>query len=230
MRTPRRCVVLLCAASALTASGCALTSKSDPIAPRYFSPERSGDVTSPRASARPPGPPAELRLGRIDGASHLQERLVFRDSDYELGYYAERRWTEAPEHYLKRRLTRVLFEERGLRHVVSGLATTLEVELTAFEEIRAPERVARIQVIVSLHDHRVVRWEETLTVDQPVVAKEGKGDVADAMVEALGQALRTVVDRIADHVVGELAAPPVEAPPAVAAPTFETSAARPPAR
>lgn len=211
MTAPRLCTLLLCAVSAVSGLGCALTSKSDPLAPRYFSPERSGDVS--RTGAKPPGLPAELRLGRIDGASHLQERLVFRDSAYELGYYTERRWTEPPEQYLKRRLSRVLFEERGLRHVVNGPATTLAVQLTAFEEVRAPKRMAHVQVTVSLYDQRVVRWEETLTVDQPLVATN-KGDVADGVVEALGQALRAVVDQIADRVVGELAAPPAVTPEA----------------
>jgi cholesterol transport system auxiliary component len=196
---------LLCAGSTSAGLGGALTSTNDAIVPRYCSPERPVDVL--RKGARPPGPPAELRLGRVDGASHLQERLVFRDSAYELGYYSERRWTEAPEQYLKRRLSRVLFEERGLRHVLGGPAVTLEVQLTAFEEVRAPKRVARVQVTVSLHDQRVVRWEETLTVDQPVAAT-GKGDVTDGVVEALGLALRSVVDQIADRVVGELATPP----------------------
>jgi cholesterol transport system auxiliary component len=205
VKAPRLCALFLCAVSALAGLGCALTSKSKPIAPRYFSPERAGDVAKPGAMS--PGAAAELRLGRVDGVSHLEERLIFRDSEYELGYYAERRWTEAPERYLKRRLSRVLFEERGLCHVVGGPAATLDVQLTAFEEIRAPKRTARVQASVSLHDQRVVLWEATLTVDQPLSATS-KGDVADAAVDALGQALRTVVDQIADRVVDELAARP----------------------
>lgn len=204
--------LLLFAVSALLGAGCALTSKSDPLSPRYFSPELPGEVS--RSRPRPAGPPLELRLGRVDGAAHLEERLVFRDSDHEFGYYVERRWTEAPEEYLKRRLARVLFEERGLVHVVGGAAATLEVRLTAFEELRAPKRIARVQVTARLQDQRVVHWEETLTVDQPVVAT-GKGDDAGEMVAALGQALRAVVDRIADRVVEDLAAPPsVTADPA----------------
>ena len=47
-------------------------------------------------------------------------------------------------------------------------------------------------------------WEETVTVDQPVPANR-KGDPADAVVEALGEALRVAVDRIADRAVSELA-------------------------
>jgi len=208
-RGPRRFAWILCAFAALSTAGCALTSKSEPIAPRYFSPDRAGDPL--RTSAKLPGVAPELRIGRINGASHLDERLIFRDSDYELGYYEERRWTEEPAEYLRRRLARVLFEERGLRHVVGGFAPTLEVELTAFEEIRSPKRIARVQVTVRLQDARIVRWEETLTVDQPITAND-KGDLADAMVAALGVALSTTVDKIADHVMSDLTAPPPPEP------------------
>lgn len=206
---PRRFTGILCALAALTTASCALTSKSVPIAPRYFSPERPVDATRP--VTKPPGAPLELRLGRISSSSHLDERLVFRDSDYELGYYEERRWTEDPEEYLRRRLGRVLFEERGLRHVIGGMALTLEVELTAFEEIRVPKRVARVQLTARLQDARLVRWEETLTVDQPI-PEDSKGDVADGMVSAIGAALGSVVDRIADRVMTELTAAPASAP------------------
>jgi cholesterol transport system auxiliary component len=217
---PRRFAWLLGALAALAVAGCALTSKSEPIAPRYFSPERPAD--SARVSAKPAGVPLELRLGRVNGASHLDERLVFRDSDYELGYYEERRWTEEPADYLRRRLARVLFEERGLRHVVGGFGPTLEVELTAFEEIRAPRRIARVQMTARLQDGRLVRWEETLTIDQPI-PENSKGDAADAMVAALGAALGAAVDRIADRVVSELSAPPA---PAMTATTMTPPAPR----
>jgi Tfp pilus assembly protein PilF len=33
--------------------------------------------------------------GHISAASYLDERMVFRDSAFELGYYQEKRWTEA---------------------------------------------------------------------------------------------------------------------------------------
>jgi cholesterol transport system auxiliary component len=204
MSARTRRALVLGGVTALLAAGCALTSKSDPIAPRYYSPERPGDT--PKAGPRSTTPSPELRLGRVEGSSHLGEMIVFRDSTYELGHYRERRWTEAPEQYLKRRLARVLFEERGLRQLVGGAGPTLEVELTAFEEIRVPKRTARVQVIARLHDQRLVRWEETLTVDQPVAARRSD-DPVDPAVEAIGEALRAVVDRIADRVARELATP-----------------------
>lgn len=204
-RVLRHCTLLFAGLSAFFVLGCALTSKSEPIEPRYFSPERSGPIE--KSASAPTGPAAELRVGDISAASYLDERMVFRDSAFELGYYQEKRWTEAPEEYLRRRLERVLFEERGLRHVVGGTAPTLVVQLTAFEEIRKPKRIARVQVSVRLQDSRLVRWEETLTVDQPVAESSG-AELADEMVEAVGLALVTVVNQIADRVTKELAAPP----------------------
>lgn len=186
----------------LPALGCALTSRSEASAPRYFSPERRDESRS--ASAPASGRAMELRLGRVTGASYLDDRLVYRSSAHELGYYQERRWTEAPERYLRRRAARVLFEERGVKRVIGGAAATLELELVAFEEIRTPRRTARVQVIARLHGQHTVRWEETLTVDQIILATHG--DSAAAAVEALGAALGLVVDRIADHVLSELAA------------------------
>ena len=200
-RAPRELVVAVFVA--LAVAGCALTSKSDPLMPRYYNPERSGEAIRPATRQASSTPAEELRLGRVEGAAYLEERLVFRGSTTELGYYAERRWTEAPEGYLKRRLSRVLFQERGLRHVVSGSAPTLDAELTAFEEVRGTRRVARVQIAVELRDQRLMLWEETVTVDQPI-PDDRKGDPADAVVGALGEALRVAVDRIADRVGSEL--------------------------
>ena len=205
MTTLRFRVLLLAAVAVFAVAGCALLSKSAPIKPRYFSPERPGDV--PQTASRRLDPPVELRLGRVGSVANLEEMLVFSDSPREIGYYRLQRWSEAPEEYLRRRLARVLFEERGLREVVGGGGPTLDVQLTAFEEVRGSRRLARVQVIAKLHDHRLVTWEETITVELPVVVARG-GDPADAAVEAIGQALRAAVDRVADRVVLELAGPP----------------------
>ncbi|MCC6748790.1 MAG: membrane integrity-associated transporter subunit PqiC [Deltaproteobacteria bacterium] len=208
-RSPRVFLVAVAACAGLCAAGCALLSKSAPIEPRYYSPERPSDL--PKAAPQPPGtPPPELRLGRVHGVSHLDELLVFRQTASELGYYRLRRWTEVPAEYLKRRLSRVLFEERGLRQTMGGGGPTLEVQLTAFEELRTPRHLARVQTIVRLHDERAVRWQETVTVDLPVVAARS-GDTSDAVVEALGRAMRATVDRIADRVVRELEVAPTPA-------------------
>src|SRR5687768_6369916 len=107
--------------------GCALTSKSEPWTSRYFTPEAAGGSESPADPADAGG--ARLRLGRVSAGKHLRERIAFRRSEHELGYYDDRRWTEQPDVYLRRALSAALFEERGIHRVVSSGSPTLEVEL-----------------------------------------------------------------------------------------------------
>jgi ABC-type uncharacterized transport system auxiliary subunit len=205
MNTPGACVLFLCAITGSFAPGCALLSKGDPGAARFFSleraSERSGVVSSEAPETR--GCTVELVLGRVTGASYLEERLVFRNSANEIHYYRDLRWTEPPELYLKRLLARELFEVRGFGHLVGGPGPTLDVQLTTFDEIRSPQHLARAQVIASLRDEHSVIWEETLTVDRPISGKE-EGDSALATVLALGEAIQAVVDRVADRVVQRL--------------------------
>jgi cholesterol transport system auxiliary component len=200
------------AAAASLLGACALTSKSEPLVPRYFSPDYLAGETAARAvpasSAGAPAP--QLRLGDVSGGTHLRERILYRDRDNALGYYEERRWTERPEDYLRRALARALFEERGMQRVVSGAAPTLEVELIGFEEIRAPRRRVRVQAVIVLHDERVVWMEETVTVERPV-RSGAPGDVGP-VVRALSEALRQSVTYIADRVASSVAANSPAAP------------------
>lgn len=182
---------------AVALPACALLGKSDPLVPRYFTPEYAG-----RAAAVPARPGPQLRLGRIEGGSHLRERLAVRNAAHELTYAEDRRWTERPEVYLRRALARTLFEERGLVESQSGRAVTLDVELIAFEEVEQPPG-ARLQARLALRDDRIALVVETITVEQPVARGE-EADPARAAVEALSLALRAGVDRIADRVVARL--------------------------
>jgi cholesterol transport system auxiliary component len=188
---------LLLLAGAVVLSGCALLGKNDPLVPRYFTPEFDGDA--PRAPVRSD---LQLRLGRVEGWSHVRERMAARNSARELFYHEDRRWTERPEIYLRRALSRTLFEERGLVASLSGRAVTLDVELIAFEEIEQPHK-ARMQALLVLRDDRIGLLEETITVEQPV-AKAEEADQARAVVDALSQALEAGVTRIADRVVAKL--------------------------
>ncbi len=193
--------VLLAILGAAALPGCALLWKSDPVVSRYFTLEDDGDPAAVRAPAG-----LRLRLGRVEGWSHLRERMVARDAARELSYAEDRRWTERPEIFLRRALARTLFEERGLVEALSGRAVTLDVELIAFEEIEQPHRV-RMQVGLVLRDDRTGLLQETITVERPVAHGEG-ADRAPAVVEAFSQALRAGVARIADRVVERLEAQP----------------------
>jgi cholesterol transport system auxiliary component len=129
----------------------------------------------------------------------LRERIAYRDAAYEVGYYEDQRWTERPEIYVRRELTRTLFEERGFRRVLGGVAPTLDVEVLAFDELRLPMgRAARVELKVVLFEDRNVIWEETLTVDRSVATSTAKiEDVVAAMAEALDVAAEQVATRVA---------------------------------
>jgi ABC-type uncharacterized transport system auxiliary subunit len=191
----RTTLLLLIGAVAL--SGCALLNKNDPHVPRYFTPEYDGDAPAARVRSD-----LRLRLGRVEGWSHVRERLATRNSSRELFFYDDWRWTERPEIYLRRALSRALFEERGVVESLSGRAITVDVELIAFEEIEQPHR-ARMQALLLLSDDRLGLLEETITVEQ-LVAKTGEADQTRAVVDAFSQALHAGVTRIADRVVGKL--------------------------
>lgn len=190
------------------ASGCALLTKADPLTPRYFSAEPSGPgpapgdalTATPRAGL---APARELKLGRVTSASYLGERLVFRDSTYELGFYEDRRWTEKPEAYFRRALSRALYEQGGFRRVVSGAGPTLDCELVEFTELRSPAHLARARVNFVLYDARSVRTEATVTVELPIAAGKDEARAA-ASVAALSLALTSAVDQIVVRVSASL--------------------------
>jgi ABC-type uncharacterized transport system auxiliary subunit len=198
MSSPARWLLL-----ALALPGCALLSKAEPRVPRYFTPESPA-----QAAVHPAAPGPRLRLGRVEGSSHLRERLAHRGAGGEVWYAEGLRWTERPEVYLRRALARTLFEERGLVQVVSGRGVTLEVELTAFEELDRPH-VARMEARLLLRDDRASLRIETVAVEAPVGEAAG-GDPAAAVVEAHARALRTAVSQLADLVEAALAAHPPE--------------------
>ncbi|MGB8931371.1 MAG: ABC-type transport auxiliary lipoprotein family protein [Anaeromyxobacteraceae bacterium] len=177
-------------------SGCALLGKSEPVVPRYFAAEYDGEAHAARAR-----PELQLRLDRVEGWSHLRERMVVRSSAREFLFREDRRWLERPEVYLRRALARTLFEERGVVEAISGRAVTLEVELIAFEELAQPHEI-RLQARVVLIDDRVALLSETITVEQPV-GSEGS-DPVRAVVDAYSKGLRTEVRLIADRVIARL--------------------------
>lgn len=193
-------------------SGCALTQKAVPVDARYFSPEPA--VAALPSHDRAAGTPFELRLGRVTGSAYIRERMIYRDSQYELGFYDDRLWTERPDAYLRRALTQALFEDRNLRSVIAGAAPVLDVELIRFEEVRKPQHTAAVSINYALRDDRVVRRAQTITLELPIPQVE-KADAPGAVAATLGQALRSAVAQIADQILAELAQPaPLPAPKA----------------
>lgn len=194
-------VLVLFLALAFDAS-CALTQTSKPLDVSFYTPER---VRTDAATSRPPaGPP--LRLGRVSSGVGLGERIAFRDGNYEVGYYEGRRWTERPEVYVRRTLTRTLFEEGGLDRAFSASAPTLDVEVLSFEEVKMPARhAAHIALRVVLSTDRVL-FEDTVGATEPI-----GGGTFDDVVAALARALDGTSDEVTRRVRASLSPPTVAA-------------------
>jgi cholesterol transport system auxiliary component len=215
-------VVALTVALAGGVLGCALTSKGTPLSPRVFRPTTvSGDLSTAAAKT---GTGLSLRLGRVRGAADLREPIAFRVSEYEVGYYEDRRWGERPEAYVKRALSEVFFGREGLTEIIAGAGPTLEVEVLSFEEIRGKEPHARVRLAYSLHDDRVVLLARTVVIDKPIDKQAGEeGGPAEpaAFVRAVSLALAAAVDQVTHEVNERLRAippPPLLPPDASASP------------
>lgn len=204
-------LALLCGLASAPLSSCALLSKAEPLVPRYFTPENDERPAAAPESGQDKQH-LRLHLGTVESGSQLRERMMFRSTAHELGYYPDRRWTERPEAYLRRGLVRVLFEERGLFQVSSGSAPTLDAELVAFEVRPSAKPIVRVQVVIALDDPKTGKLSRTITADQAVGASV-KSDAADAEVEALGSALQSCLRQIADMVVARLEATAMSTPP-----------------
>jgi ABC-type uncharacterized transport system auxiliary subunit len=195
-------------------TGCALLSKSDPTLLRYYS------LDVPRHREHPPGSPAagalplQLRVGRVNAASYIRDRIAFRASSVEVGYYDDR-WTEKPEAYVRRDLARALFEDEGVQEIVSGVGPTLDVDVDSFENL--PEsHAAVVQLSWQLRDDSVVLQRQTIRVQRPLEQEPTGGSTQRSLALALSGALDDAIDQIVKAVVPKLAvtpsASPVEAP------------------
>ena len=186
--------------------GCALSSKGEALTPRYFTPAPA-DRLEPRTAQ--PEPPAadrtsvpELRIGRVEPAAYLEERIAYRLSATELAYYEDRRWTEPPEQIVRRALELELFERRAFQRVVSGAAPTLDVEVLRFEELREKPPRARLALWITLRDERHALLERTLSVDVPF---DAESDAGPALAAAMASALRQATEQVAEQVSAQLA-------------------------
>jgi ABC-type uncharacterized transport system auxiliary subunit len=198
-----RGVALLLSILPLTTLGCALTSKSDPTLLRYYS------LDAPRHRERAANPPptgdapARLRVGRINAALYIRDRMAFRESDVAIGYYEDFRWTERPESYVRRDLARALFEDEGVEEIIGGGGLTLDVDLDSFEEVRE-KHAAVVRLSWQLRDDTVVLLRRTVTVQHPL-----EGDAKDtsshaALAIALSEALEDAIDQTVRVVVPNL--------------------------
>jgi cholesterol transport system auxiliary component len=121
---------------------------------------------------------------------------VRRASAVELSLSETLRWTEYPDAYVRRSLSRALFEARDLEQIVGGAAPTLEVEVFAFEEVRRGDRRAgRVALRYQLHDERAV-----LASGDVVIERAARGPEIELVVAAIGDAMAASTAELAERV------------------------------
>jgi cholesterol transport system auxiliary component len=176
----------------LVLAGCALTSRSAPVEERYFTPELAAKAPPPAHATV-----ARVRLGRVVPGEHLRGAIVHRNSAVELEPYETLHWTESPEVYVRRSLTRSLFEIRPLEQALGGDAATLDVEIVAFEEVRrGGARAGRVVLRYTLHDGRHVIDRGVITSEHP--ARDAR---IESVVAEIGVSLEDASSHLGDRVI-----------------------------
>jgi cholesterol transport system auxiliary component len=195
-------VSLVAAVVIVTLSSCSIVPpRTNPPEVRTFSAEMPAPPTQgSRARAETA---LKVRLGRVTAAENLRTRIVHRDSPLELGEYQTLRWSEEPEEFVKRSLSRALFQERGLEQGLLGNLPTVDVEVLAFEEVRkGASRAGRVELHYSLHDDHVVMSSGDLVVEHDAASAD-----IGAVVAAISSALSDATAQVADAIVNRLQKP-----------------------
>jgi cholesterol transport system auxiliary component len=188
----------------MSVGACALFTRSAPLEVRRFSPEASVHRPGPRER----GPTvATVKLGRVSGGSELGRKILRRASPVELDPYDDLWWTESPDVFVRRSLSRALFDARPLQEGLSGALPTLEVEVIAFEE-SAPG-TGRVQLRYRLESGQAVLAHGEVTTE-----RKANGKDFSATAAAIGDAMDAATAQIADAVLAALRSEPSGAPAA----------------
>jgi hypothetical protein len=140
-----------------------------------------------------------VKLGQVIAGSELGRRILRRTSPVEVERYDELWWTDTPDAFVQRSLSRALFDERPLQEAVSGPGPVLEVEVIAFEE--SEQGIGRVTLRYRLLDGRAVLDRGEVTKEQ---AGEGDGKDFEATAIAIGRAMKAATAQVADSVVRTL--------------------------
>jgi ABC-type uncharacterized transport system auxiliary subunit len=165
--------------------------------PRFFRPVSATlDATVEDDAASPAAGGIAIRLREVRSEPFLRERIVWRVSEVEYGFYEQRRWIDLPAHYVERALRTRLSATPGLRLTDDPRAAALQVEVLAFDDVLAPTHVANVALVVALQDPVRGRLFAR-TLDARVGIENG--DPAST-AKAMGRALDDAVAQVADAV------------------------------
>lgn len=171
------------------------------LGPREFIPIRyySIDHLPPTRPQVSHSRPVTLGVQPFTAATRYRDRILYRVSDVEVGFYEFDRWVEPPEEMVTRVMTAVLRASRLFRQVTSAgnvqpPAWILSGEVTRFDETRAAAG-SRAECWLRLElrharDERLL-WSEALTAEEPLTA-----ETPEALAQAMSQAVQEVAMRL----------------------------------
>jgi ABC-type uncharacterized transport system auxiliary subunit len=147
--------------------------------------------------------PVALLVGRIS-APHLyrDDRLVFRNSDTQIGTYEYHRWAEPPSEMLEAILLRML-RASGKYQTVQRLASNTRGDyivrgrLHQFEEISGTPIQARVTFELELYDQKTgtTAWTHFYSQEEPVTGKSVP-DVVQALNRNIQRGLTEATDSL----------------------------------
>jgi ABC-type uncharacterized transport system auxiliary subunit len=147
--------------------------------------------------------PVPLGVRPFTAATRYRDRMLYRISAVEVGFYQYERWVEPPEEMVTRVLSTALGASGLFRQVVSAdivqlPAWILSGELIRFDEVReAGRRQAECWVHVEVqqaHDERLL-WADVLKATEPLAAETPEA-FAQAMSQAVQQAAMSLISKL----------------------------------
>lgn len=137
------------------------------------------------------------------------DRIIYRDSPFEVKYYFYRRWVAPPRHLFTEKVVSYLADSRLFETVTTyptpaNVKYILSGRLLAFEEWDEQNNwFGKVAFTVSLQEPatRRVVWQGKFEHLQPVAKK-----IPSAVVEALSLSTKTCLDKLSQALVNELSA------------------------
>jgi ABC-type uncharacterized transport system auxiliary subunit len=171
---------------------------------REFTPVRYYSIDTLSASAPQVARswPVSLGIRPFTAATRYRDRILYRLSEVEVGFYQYDRWVDPPEEMVARVVASTVRGSGLFRQVVPVDGTPLPTwildgELMRFDDVRAKQSRAECWLRVELwraHDAQLL-WSDVLKAAVPLSTETS---------EALAQAMSRAVQHIAIRLVREL--------------------------
>jgi len=137
------------------------------------------------------------------------DRIIYRDSPFEVKYYFYRRWVAPPRHLVTEKIVNYLsdsglFEKVTAYPAPANVKYVLSGRLLAFEEWDEQNNwYGKVVFTASLHESATQRviWNSKFEHLQPVTKK-----IPAAVVEALSLSMKKCLDDLAKSIANELSA------------------------